>query len=102
NRLEVLLGDASTGETRLLFAETDSAWVDVDDDFAWIRDGRELLWTSERDGYNHLYLYGRDGGVVRQLTRGEWDVTGLAGVDEQGGWVYFTAARPSPMEVQLF
>ena len=98
NRLEVLLADARTGSARVLFPETDAAWVDVDDDLVWIRGGRQFLWTSERDGFNHLYLYDRDGRLVRQLTRGEWEVTSLVGVDEEDGWVYFTAAVPTPME----
>jgi dipeptidyl-peptidase-4 len=102
NRLEVLLAEVNTGATRVLFPETDRAWVDVDDDFMWVNGGRQFLWTSERDGFNHLYLYDRSGRLVRQLTRGDFDVTALDGVDEERGWVYFTAARPSPTQQQLF
>ncbi len=102
NRVEVLRADTRTGEVAPLFVETDSAWVDVDDDLIWFDDGRRFLWSSERDGWNHLYVYGRDGRVQRQLTEGEWDVATVLGVDERGGFVYFTAARPTPMELHLF
>ncbi|HEY8483017.1 MAG TPA: S9 family peptidase [Longimicrobiales bacterium] len=102
NRLDVLLVDATTGRSRVLFTETDSAWVDVHDNLIWIRGGRQFLWTSERDGFNHLYLYNRDGSVARQLTRGPWEVTGVYGVDEANGWVYFQAAQPTPMERQIY
>jgi dipeptidyl-peptidase-4 len=102
NRIDVLLADATTGASRLLFSETDDAWVDVDDDLTWIRGGKQFLWSSERDGYNHIYLYDRDGKLVRQITKGEWDVTGFDGVDEKNGWVYFTAAHPSPLERHLY
>ncbi len=101
NRLEVLLGDASTGGTRPLLVETDDAWVDVDDDMTWLDGGRRFLWTSERDGWRHVYLYERDGSLVRQLTQGEWDVTGLDGVDEERGRLYFTAAYGSPLTRSL-
>ncbi|MFW6193733.1 MAG: DPP IV N-terminal domain-containing protein, partial [Gemmatimonadota bacterium] len=96
NRLQVLLGDATTGATRELFAETDSAWVDVSDDYAWIGGGDRLVWPSERDGWRHLYLYDHEAGLVRQLTSGAWEVTGLEGVDEEEDRVYFTAARQHP------
>lgn len=102
NRLEVLRADTRSGEVATMFVETDSAWVDVDDDLIWFDDGQRFLWSSERDGWNHLYVYGRDGGVQRQLTEGEWDVASVIGVDERGGFVYFTAARPTPMELHLF
>ena len=102
NRLEVMLADVGTGTLETLFTETDSAWVDVDDDLIWFDDGRRFLWSSERDGYNHLYVYGRDGRVQRQITQGEWDVAGVLGVDERGGWVYYTASAPTPMERHLF
>lgn len=102
NRLDVLLVDATTGRSRVLFTETDSAWVDVHDNLVWIGGGRQFLWTSERDGFNHLYLYNRDGSLARQLTRGPWEVTGVYGVDEANGWVYFQAARPTPMERQVY
>ncbi|HEX2208106.1 MAG TPA: S9 family peptidase [Longimicrobium sp.] len=102
NRLDVLLADATTGRSRVLFTETDAAWVDVTDDFTWLNGGREFLWTSERDGWNHLYVYNRDGSVARQLTRGPWEVTRVMGVDERGGWVYFGATEEGPGERHVY
>ncbi len=102
NRLDVLVADARTGTVRTLFTESDSAWVDVDDDLIRFDGGRRFLWSSERDGWNHLYVYGRDGRVQRQLTTGAWDVGSVLGLDEKGGWVYFTSAQPTPMERHLF
>ena len=102
NRLDVLLADATTGRSRVLFTETDAAWVDVTDDFTWLNGGREFLWTSERDGWNHLYIYNRDGSVARQLTRGPWEVTRVMGVDERGGWVYFGATEEGPGERHVY
>jgi len=102
NRIDVMIADARTGESRVLFSDTDSAWVDVDDDMTWIDDGRRFIWSSERDGWNQLYLHDRDGSVVRQITSGDWDVTAFHGVDEEAGWVYFSAAERSPLERHLY
>ena len=102
NRMDVLLADARSGQTRTLFTETSPAWVDVDDDLAFIDGGRRFVWTSERDGWNHLYVYNRDGSSPRQLTRGEWEVTSVYGVDEKGGWVYFASTAQGPTQRQLY
>jgi dipeptidyl-peptidase-4 len=102
NQLDVVLVDASTGNARTIFTETDPAWVDVDDDLTWLDDGDHFLWTSDRDGYEHIYLYDRSGTPVRQLTSGDFDVTAMNGVNEEDGWVYFTAARPTPMQRHIF
>ena len=103
NRLEVLLADARTGASRAVFTDADTtAWVEVDEDFHWVNGGRDFLFSSERDGFNHLYLVSRDGRNVRQITRGQWDVTGITAVDERGGTVYFSAHAPTPEQTQLF
>ncbi|MFQ5689163.1 MAG: DPP IV N-terminal domain-containing protein [Gemmatimonadota bacterium] len=101
NRLDLLLGDSRTGRTRTVLTETDAAWVDLMDPLVWLDGGSRFVWTSERDGWRHLYLYGRDGRLIRQLTRGEWEVTELNGVDEASGRVFFTAALESPLTRQL-
>lgn len=102
NRIDVLLANARTGESRVLFTDADSAWVDVDDDLTFVGGGRQILWTSEREGYNQVYLYDRSGRRVRKLTREPWDVTGIEGVDERRGWVYFSGTGGNPTERHLF
>ena len=102
NRLDVLLGDARTGQTRVLFSDTDAAWVEIDDDLTFVNGGRQMLFSSERDGWNHLYLYNRDGTVARQLTRGQWEVTSVYGVDESRGWVYFSSTEEGPEQRHLY
>ena len=65
----------------------------------YIRDGKELLWTSERDNHNHIYLYDvATGTVKRQITRGEWYVRSIVDVDEEQGVIYFTASGMNPKE----
>jgi dipeptidyl-peptidase-4 len=101
NRIEVLRADLATGATELLLAEEETAWVDSRGDLTFIEETGEFLWPSCRDGYNHLYLYGSDGTLRRQLTQGAWDVEAIVGVDAARN-LYFTAATPTPMERQLY
>ncbi len=96
NRLQntnhVLIGDAATGEVRTVFTDRDDAWVEVMEDFVWLDDGKSLMWLSERDGWSHAYAVPLDGGEVRLLTPGEYDVLSVEAVDEEGGWLYVTAS----------
>ena len=104
NRLDLLEADAGTGETSLLLAEQDPYWINVGDDRYFFQRGGRFLWGSERDGFRHLYLYERKGSgwKTKQLTRGSWEVTELAGVDEERGWIYYLATEASPLERHLY
>jgi dipeptidyl-peptidase-4 len=100
--LELLTADARSGTSRVILTDTDKYWINVSDDLKFLRDGKRFLWSSERTGYRHLYLYDLDGKQIAQLTSGDWEVTALAGVDEDSGAVYFTATEKSPLERHLY
>jgi len=112
NRLELLLANRSTGKTRRILVEENDTSVNVHDDLKFIENGRKFIWSSERDGYNHLYLYDIEGRLVRRLTSGKWMVRassgvawvrgGVCAVDEASQWVYFTAAHGSPVAPNLY
>lgn len=102
DRLEVIRFSADGGPGRVLLTETDPYWINVSDDWRFLPASGSLLWSSERDGYRHLYLYDLEGKLKRQLTQGEWQVTSVACVDEASGHVYFTSTDPSPLERQLW
>ena len=104
NRVDVMLLSASTGRGRIVMSDRDDAYVDVENgDLRWIGEGqRQFLFLSDRSGWRQLYLFGRDGKVVRQLTTDGVDVLGVTGVDETTGVVYVTAAAPTPMERNTF
>ena len=102
SQLDLLLGDAGTGATSLLFSERDEAWLNANNDLTWLDHGSAFLWTSDRDGFSHVYLYDRSGRMVRQLTRGNWDVTAFHGVDEQEQRIFFTAASESPLTRSVY
>lgn len=88
--------------TRLLLRETDKAYVEVHDNLTFLKDGIHFLWTSESDGYNHLYLYDLRGKMVRQLTKGSFDITTFYGINQNTGKYYYQAATPTPLDRQLW
>ena len=104
-RLDLLSVDPATGRSRVIVSQRADAWVDLNDDFHVLADGR-FIWSNEDSGWRHLYLYDRNGRVVRPITRGVWPVKGLNGVNEQTGEVFFTASmrdgKELPIEQQLF
>jgi dipeptidyl-peptidase 4 len=100
--LDLLVADAGTGSTQTVLTDTDAYWINLSDSLIFLKDSHRFLWTSERSGYRHLYLYDISGKQLAQLTRGNWEVTSLAGVDETAGAVYFTATEASPLERQLY
>jgi dipeptidyl-peptidase 4 len=101
-KLELRLVDIGSGKTRVALTETSATWINLHKDLTFIDDGERFIWASERDGFKHLYLYGIDGKLQRQLTRGEWVVDQLESVNEENGEVFFTGRADTPLERQLY
>jgi dipeptidyl-peptidase-4 len=99
-RLELRLADPATGASRTLVVEQDPAWVNVRDDLAFV-DAERFVWSSERDGWRHLYLYRRGGQLERRLTQGRWQVEAVYGFDAARR-VYFQATEKDPRERHLY
>ncbi|HUR95081.1 MAG TPA: S9 family peptidase [Gemmatimonadales bacterium] len=99
---EVMLADARTGAVRTVLTERDSTWVEVVNEVVWLNGGRQFTWVSERDGWNHVYAVSRDGTSVRLLTKGDFDVLEIEGVDDKGGWLYYVASPDNPAQKYLF
>ena len=102
NRLELLLGQAETGAVRAVLTETDEAWVEVVDDLVWLDEGRSFTWVSEADGWRRVYRVDREDGHIRPLTPPDEDILSVVEVDEEGGWLYFTASPDDPKRAYLF
>ncbi|HET7024447.1 MAG TPA: S9 family peptidase [Gemmatimonadales bacterium] len=96
------LADATTGAVRTVMTERDSAWVDLQGDVPWLKDGQRFLWTSERDGWRHAYLVSRKDGAVQLVTRGAFDVMDIAAIDEAGGWLYYLASPTNATQMYLY
>ena len=101
-RLDLLIADTATGSARAALAEKDDYWINVSDDLFFLKDGKRFLWSSERSGYRHLYLYDVEGKQLAQLTKGDWEVAAVDAVDEAKGLVYFTATEKSVLERHMY
>ncbi|TXH67908.1 MAG: S9 family peptidase [Lysobacteraceae bacterium] len=104
-KLELIEVDLGSAKQRTLITETANTWVPLHNHLRFLRDGR-FLWSSERSGFEHLYLVSKDGKRLTPLTRGEWPVDALLAVDEEKGLVYFSAGRsadgaPDPRQSHL-
>lgn len=102
NLWELLLADAGSGETRKILEDRNNTWIDVTDDVLFLKGQKQFIWTSEKDGYRHIYLNDYEGKQIRQLSSGDWEVDSVIGVDEKGGWVYFYGKKESPIEMHLY
>jgi dipeptidyl-peptidase-4 len=102
NKLDLVLADAAGGKSHILLTEHDKNWINVNDDFRFLKKQPAFLWSSERSGFRQLYLYSLQGKQIRQLTSGDWQVNEVSGVDEDHGFVYYTSAEASPVEDQLY
>ncbi|MEM9917342.1 MAG: S9 family peptidase [Bacteroidota bacterium] len=104
NELELLLADAKSGKTSLMMKETNKYYIGEShfDNLTFLKDGKSFVYTSEQDGYTHIYLYGMDGKLKQQITKGNFDVTSFYGVDEANGKVFYQAAENSPLERQVY
>ena len=98
-RLDLLAVDPETGRSETLLTETSPTWINLSEDLRILGDGR-LLWTSERDGFRHLFVVRH--GAAEQVTRGRWGIDKLVGVDEASGRVYFIAGIETPIERHLY
>lgn len=102
NVLKLLSTEATTGKSSTLYEEKNKYFVEINDDWWFLKDGKHFLFSSEMNGYRHLYLYGLDGTIKKQLTKGNAEVTEVNGVDEVNKRIYYTMAWPRPMDRNLF
>jgi dipeptidyl-peptidase 4 len=98
-KLDLLAVDPATGASRTLFTETSKTWIDLNDDFRPLHDG-SFIWGSERSGFHHLYRFA--GGKWTQLTKGDWTVGGLVGVDEVHHRLFFTGNKDGILEQHVY
>lgn len=103
NRL--YLADSTSGQLTRIMTEQEETFLDFYDDAHWLDNGNYFIWTSERSGWRDLYRISRDGKEVINLTPGDFDVTAfgsIQAIDEQGGWLYFTASIGNTSERYLY
>lgn len=102
NNLEILFADASSGNTSTIYEEKNPYYIDITDDLTFLPDGRHFIISSEKEGYNQIYLYDLSGKQVKKLTGDKWDVTKIYGYDAKQKKVYFQAADLNPMNRSIY
>ncbi len=92
DNLDLLFVDGNSGATKVVLNEIDKAYVDVTDNLTFLKDN-SFIWTSEKDGYNHIYHYDKTGKLKKQITKGPWEVTNYYGFDEKNGMIYYQSVE---------
>ena len=100
-KLELIETTLTNGTPRTLVTETSTTWVPLHNDLRFLKDGR-FLWSSERSGFEHLYIASEDGSTLTALTQGEWVVDGLLAIDETAGLAYVSGTRDGATEAHVY
>lgn len=100
-RLDLLMVDPATGQSKVILTEADLVWLNLTHDFTPLASG-DFLWTSERTGWRHIERRKRDGTGVQVLTTGNWAVSQITGVDEAAGRVFFMSNKDDSLEQRLY
>jgi dipeptidyl-peptidase 4 len=100
NELDFVLADAENGTNKILFTEKDKYYININDNLTFLPEDN-FIWTSEKDGYNHIYIKGLDGSET-QITKGEWEVTSFHGVDSDKMEIYYTSTEEGSIYRTLY
>ncbi|HWY37063.1 MAG TPA: DPP IV N-terminal domain-containing protein, partial [Bacteroidia bacterium] len=102
NKLELLFADATTGTTKVILTEEAKTYIDITDDLTFLPNNKGFIWSSEQDGYNHLYHYDFTGKLVNQVTKGNWDIMEFKGYDEAAKTLYYVSTEVSPTDRDVY
>jgi dipeptidyl-peptidase 4 len=104
NKLEILLAEAQSGQSRVLYTEENKYYIEDGnfDDIVFLKNATQFIIMSEKDGYKHIYLYDMNGKQISRITQGEWEVTGLMGIDQKNERIYYQSAEVSPMDRNIY
>lgn len=87
--------------TTVLFSEDNKRYIDITDNLTFLKNGN-FIWTSEADGWNHIYLYDANGKLINQVTKGNWEVTSFYGCDEKNNYIYYQSNEKSPLVKNIY
>ena len=92
NKLDLVFVNATDLSAKTILTDTDTAYVDITDNLTFL-DNNSFIWTSEKDGYNHIYHYSKSGKLINQITKGNWEVTNYYGFNDQQGRIYYQSVE---------
>ncbi len=102
NKLELLLANATSGKTEVIYAEENKFFVEINDNIEFLPDNQSFIFNSEQSGYNQLYLRNWKTQKITRLTDGAYDIESIVGIDKKAKLVYYTAAENSPLERKMY
>src|SRR3984885_12566846 len=109
NHMKLYFFNVKTGEHRVVLEEQNSTWVAIFNFYTNVNDmlyfpekSKEFFWVSDRSGYYHIYRYGYDGKLINPITKGDWDLIKVTGIDPVSKSIFYLSAEASPLEQQLY
>ncbi|MFQ5627902.1 MAG: S9 family peptidase [bacterium] len=103
NHLELLLAEATSGKTNVLYEEQEyKGWIDITDDLRFLEDKKHFIWTSRKSGWKHIYLGEIKSALLKPVTSGEWDVDQIVGISEDKKRIYYTSSEAGSLERHLY
>lgn len=101
NNLNLYLVNTKTAAVTIALNETDKAYVDIHDNLTFL-DNNSFIWTSEKDGFNHIYHYSKEGKLIKQLTTGNWEVTNFYGINEKSNTLYYQSVEDGSINRTIY
>jgi len=102
NKLELFVADAETGISLVIYTEENNTYIEITDNLSFTDDGKYFFITSDKNNYNHIYMYDMHGNLVNQITDGNWDVDAFKGYNPTQKVVYYTSSEASPLQRNLY
>ncbi|MFC5047384.1 S9 family peptidase [Aquimarina hainanensis] len=101
NNLDLIFVNASDNTSRVVLNEKDEAYIDITDNLTFL-DDNSFIWTSEKDGYNHIYHYNDKGGLINQVTAGNWEVTAYYGYDNKNKTIFYQSVENGSINRDIY
>nr|WP_315154300.1 S9 family peptidase [uncultured Flavobacterium sp.] len=101
DNLDLLFIDGNTGAAKVVLNEKDKAYIDVTDNLTFLKDN-SFIWTSDKDGFNHIYLYDKTGKLINQVTKGNWEVTNYYGFDEKTKTIFYQSVENGSINRDIY
>jgi dipeptidyl-peptidase-4 len=101
-KLELISVDTASLAQKVLVTETAKTWTTINDDLRFLSSGKGFIWSSERDGYSHLYLFDMNGKVLHPISKGPWGIDALLAVDEKSGKVFVSSNKDAIIDKQVY
>lgn len=101
DNLDLLFVDGTTAAAKVVLNEKDKAYVDVTDNLTFLKDN-SFIWTSEKDGFNHIYVYDKTGKLKNQVTKGNWEVVSYYGFDEKNKTIFYQSTENGSINRDIY